>query len=331
MPAIDEDILRDLLHRSTDDLHAPAAVTAGIITRDRRRRRRAATLSVATAGVAAGTAAGLVAAGGGAARVPASGAARPATAVRLTAAQHVLYRLSSAAAAAPQSAGRYAVLIEKQDTYEKTSVIDGRTGDIWTYQHGAGVPSELPVDRHGSPTQAAFAALPTAPAALRAVLIAQARQEQAQAQAQQSKVLREKLAAVRHSRRYKAIPEAGSMPAPTANDEVFGQATDLLWNPLVGPALRSALLRVLAATPGVVVNAHARDSIGRPAIEISRVDSADKDTIAVFEDPATGRVLESTDTFPADKADGFVGATYSDLYLSVTRTAARPTTNPYRG
>ncbi len=74
--------------------------------------------------------------------------------------------------------GRYVVMREIQDNYVKITVIDSLTGDVWTYQHGAGVPAQLPVARHDSPTQAQFAAVPTSPAALRALLIAQYDQQQ---------------------------------------------------------------------------------------------------------------------------------------------------------
>lgn len=63
----------------------------------------------------------------------------------------------------------------------------------------------------------------------------------------------------------------------------------MLWTPLVGPELRAAVFRVLAATPGVQVNSHARDSLGRPAVEISGFDRVTSVTLATFEDPSTTR------------------------------------------
>jgi hypothetical protein len=39
MPKTDEDVLRELLHRATDDVQAPSAVTTGIVTRHYRRLR----------------------------------------------------------------------------------------------------------------------------------------------------------------------------------------------------------------------------------------------------------------------------------------------------
>jgi len=47
----------------------------------------------------------------------------------------------------------------------------------------------------------------------------------------------------------------------------------VLWNPLVGPDLRSALYQVLATVPGVKVDSSARDGDGRQAVEISRTDA----------------------------------------------------------
>ena len=59
MPITDEDVLHELLHRATEDLRAPSAVTAGIVTSHHRRLRNTRILSIATTSV---TAAAVVAA-----------------------------------------------------------------------------------------------------------------------------------------------------------------------------------------------------------------------------------------------------------------------------
>src|ERR1700728_2653611 len=117
MPKTDEDVLRELLHRATDDLHAPSAVTAGIVTRHHRRLRNTRILSITTTSVAAAAvaAAVVVARVGPSAPSPAQHpVALPATKlppVKLTAMQ-VLDQLSVAAARAPQPTGRYIALTE---------------------------------------------------------------------------------------------------------------------------------------------------------------------------------------------------------------------------
>jgi hypothetical protein len=320
MPGIDEDIVRALMNRCTDDLHAPPAVTAGIIRRHRRRRLRNRALGAVVTGAAAGTAFAVVATAPGGVPRPAPGrpaSTRPVTtpALRLTAAQRALYQLSSAAAAAAgRPAGRYVEMTEKQDGFDKTSVIDSLTGDIWTYQQGAGVPAELPVDKHGSPTEAAFDAMPTDPSALRALLLVQAEQQQAQAAAEERRIMA-------------ARGKKGAFPAPapglTGDDLVFDQATTMLWNPLVGPALRSALYEVLADTPGVQVRAGATDGLGRAAVEISRYESAARVDEETFEDPQTGATLETAFVYRADGTEG------TDLYLSVSGSSTLPP-DPYQ-
>lgn len=322
MPGIDEDIVRELMHRCTDDLHASPHVTAGIVRRQRHRRLRNRALSVAATGAAAGTVFAVVASASGGAPRPDTGPASvgpastgPAStgpALELTASQKILYKLSAAAAKAPaRPDGRYVVMAEKQDTYARTSVLDSLTGDVWTYQRGAGVPSELPVARHDSPTAAQFDAMPTGTASLRALLLKQANEQQAQAIAEQQKA--------RQARGKNAVIR---QPHLTDDDFVFEQATTLLWNPLVGPEPRSALYKVLAATPGVRVDSHARDDLGRPAVEISRTATATGIEDQTFENPKTGDVLEMAFV---DK-DGTKG---TDLYLSVTSRSAVPP-NPYR-
>jgi hypothetical protein len=316
MPGIDEDIVRELMHRGTDDLHASPHIAAGIVRRQRRRRLRNRALSVAATGAAAGTVFAVIAsASGGAPRPNATrpDASRPATtpALKLTAAQTTLYQLSSAAAGTARPEGRYVVMAERQDNYAKTSVLDSLTGDVWTYQHGAGVPSELPVARHDSPTAAQFDAMPTGTASLRALLLRQAREQQAQAIAEQQRELAKagKKGVVRQ-------------PHLIDDDWVFEQATTMLWNPLVGPDLRAALYKVLAGTPGVRVNGHAGDDLGRAAVEISRTATATGIEDQTFENPKTGAVLETAFVDP----DGTKG---TDLYLSVSGRSTLPP-NPYR-
>ncbi len=323
MPSTDEDILRAVMRRCTEEVHAPASIAAQVVSRQRRRERRGRILTLTATTAALGTAAGVVAlVPRQAAPNPGAHPARPA--ITLTAAQRTLYRLSSLAANASPGEGRYAVMKEIQDNYQRTSVIDSVTGDVWTYQQGAGVPAELPVARHDSPTQAQFAAMPTDPSALRALLISQYDQQQEQADAAMAAQLKQKDKILRRQHRPAIKPLR-----LTADDKVFEQANLLLWNPLVPPALRSAVFRVLAATPGVQVTSHARDDRGRPAVEISWFDRVTSDTLATFEDPATTRMLEQTDTSTPAAVNSQTSSTGRDLYLSITRTSSVPP-NPYR-
>jgi hypothetical protein len=323
MPRTDEDILRAVMRRCTEEVHAPASIAAQVVSRQRRRERRGRILTLTATTAALGTAAGVVAlVPRQAAQNPGAHPARPA--ITLTAAQRTLYRLSSLAATASPGQGRYVVMREIQDNYQRTSVIDSRTGDVWTFQKGAGVPAELPVARHDSPTQAQFAAMPTDPAALRALLISQYDQQQKQADAAMAAQLKQKDKILRGQHRPAIRPLR-----LTADDKVFEQANLLLWNPLVPPALRSAVFKVLAATPGVQVNSHARDDRGRPAVEISWFDRVTSDTLATFEDPSTTRMLEQTDSSTPAGVNGHSTDTGRDLYLSITRASSVPA-NPYR-
>jgi len=303
MPATDEDTLRELMHHATDDLHAPRAMNAGIVTRHHRRRRNTRLLSITGAGVAAAAVvaavAGFGAGVGVGTSVPSSAHHQTALpAIKLTPAQ-VLDRLSAAAAGAPQLTGRYVELTEAQGlgfgtpavTVNRTSVIDSLTGNTWTYQQGPNVPSELPVAAHLLPTRAQFAAWPTNPAALRALLLSQGEH---------------------------LVATGGQLPQETPDDLVFAQASGWLWDPMLSPALRSAMYKVLAATPGVTVKTGTTDMAGRPAIEISRPDSIVAEVTATFENPSTGAVLESYDS-----------ETGTDLYESITSSATLPA-NPYR-
>ncbi len=322
MPGTDEDILRDLMGRATGDLHASPAVTARVLARQRHHRWRNRAVATVVTGAAAGTMAGVVVAGqGGTPRTQAHG-----TPAHLTAAQHVLYQLSDAAAAAPAPSGRYVTLTETQSAgVKRTSVLDSQSGDVYTYQQGPGVPAGLPVARHDSPTAAEFAGWPTDPAKLRAAAAGSVQAGERQG---------------REGDPGAAEPAAGQPPAEesrrpgrvapgiTDDDLVFEQATDTLWNPLVPPALRSALYKVLADTPGVVVRTHTHDMSGRPATEISRVDNPEGETTSTFENPSTGTVLESLFVTPADPAQHVTASTDYDLYQPITSSNTLPA-SPY--
>jgi hypothetical protein len=324
MPATDEDLLRDLMHRATGDLHARSEITNGIVTASRRRHRRTRALGVSVTGAAAVAV--------GAAAVATSGSGRPAAqpgsatpTIQLTAAQRTLKHLSAKAAAATAPAGRWVKMTELAGSQHKTTIINTRNGDVWTYQPdaGKGVPAEL-FSQAGAPTAAQLAAYPTSVSGLRTFLIRQAKQQRAQAEQEmlaQAKKLPRRLA------RLKQITMA-DQPKETSDDWAFSQAAMTLWNPAISPALRSALFKVIAATPGVVVNAHARDSLGRPAVEISRYDPQAKYTEAVFEAPDATRVLETSSLEPATPArDGLPGEKayqLNDTYQSITWSATRP-------
>jgi hypothetical protein len=328
MPATDEDIIRDLLHRCTADVHPPASIATEVAARQRGRDRRRRVVSLAATGAALGTAAGVIAVIPGHSPAAPGGGTRPL--IRLTADQRVLYHLSSVAARQSRGQGRYAVMSTEGDDVKDTSVIDGRTGNMWSYQKGSdGDPSGQGFSPRYSPTSADFAAMPTGLAALRAALITQ--------WDEQHKPVPNPL------RRKAPIPVPRSVTV-TADDKVFQQASDILWNPLVGPALRSALYKVLAAVPGVTVNPSARDSTGRPAVALSRVDNSglkggksDGIIYATYESPVTGAVLESTVTYPPGSdivtpQDPHGTGTVVDttVYLTVTWASAIPA-DPYGG
>jgi hypothetical protein len=327
MPMTDDDVLRELLHHATDDLHAPAAVATGIVARHRR-ARNARVLSVATTGVAAAAVVATVAVTNSGPAAPgktvaapkppvvnsaAPSKAAPATKVPATklppvtldAAQE-LDKLSVAAGSAPQQTGRYVALTEVDkgtgENYTRVSVFDSLTGDGWTYQDGTGyegnpVPSELPEVFNFSPTAAEFASWPTDPVKLRAFLQSPAAATTPVGQTASS-----------------------SVPGQTPDDLVFQEATFWLYYPLVPSELRSALYKVLASVPGVQVKGGVTDSTGRPAIEVSRYDSVAKQTSTTFEDPSTGAVLEQDFSYS--------GGTITSVYKSVTSSATLPA-NPF--
>ena len=106
-----------------------------------------------------------------------------------------------------------------------------------------------------------------------------------------------------------------------ANDIVFSQAMNFLWNPSTPPALRAALFRVLAGMPAVQVDPSARDMLGRRTVKISWT-ASDRTVYTVYENPANGTVLEQAYNWP-DVAPGY------DLMLRVTRTNTIPP-DPYK-
>ena len=326
MPDVEEDVLRELMLRSTEDLFASPAATAHALRRQRRHRTRARVLGVTGIAAAAGLAVGTLAIPSGA-----QPAARPGVAggsggsggavhaAQLTAAQKTLYGLSAAAAATPRPPGRYVVLTEKSfsggEVGPKTSVIDTVTGGGVTYQDitTSGYPqppAALKALAGTSPTSAQLDAMPTGTAPLRAFLLAQAKQLLAQARVAAQALAKDKV---------KDIPK---VPDLTDDDLVFDQAANLLWDPRLSPDLRAAVYRVLADTPGVRVKTGVTDSSGRPAVEISRV-STQGENVQTFENPKTGATLESA---WAARGGGFV----EDLYLSITYTNDVPA-NVYQG
>lgn len=314
----DDDLLRNLFDQATIDLHAPPvqvrprprvvplAAPEGTPA-GRRPQSRVRRVLTAGGAAAAGALAAVVIAvfGFGAGTtsqirvVPGSGPAATPTGGSGPA---VLYQLASTVRSLPAPTGRYAVQIERQtegsSTYLKASVIDSRTGDTWTYQRGPGVPPVLPMAAGFSPSEAQLQSSdPTDPTRLRSALIAQAN-------------------------------AAGDNTASqTPVDLAVTQAIDTLWNPLVQPALRAALVSVIAASPGVVTDPHASDALGRKAIKISYTDAALGSRLSVYLDPSTGVVLEGSERAYTAKGTAYL-PTGSDVYISQYWTDASPTVNP---
>lgn len=330
MPDIQDDVMHQLMIQSTADLFAEPGATAHALRRQRQRRTRTRVLGVTVVAAAAGLAVGTLAISSGAAS-----SAGTTHLAQLTSAQKTLYSLSDAAAGIHRPAGRYAVLTEKSfdiangsrndnEVGPKTSVIDTVTGGGVTYQditvtghhHSPQPPAALFAAAGTSPTTRQLDAMPTSPVELRAFLLAQAKQQLAQAYA--SEAQQAKKAGVKGQKAALA-----KVPQPTANDLVFEQATGTLWEPNLSPALRAALYKVLADTPGVRVRTGVTDSSGRPAVEISRVDTVSKTNVQTFENPKTGATLESAWIEPS-------GELLEDLYLSITYTNHIPA-NPYQG
>ncbi len=334
MPDIDEDVMRELMFRSTADLHARPAAAAGALKRQRQRQLRTRVLSVTGVAAAAGLAAGVlvIPSGGHTVLNPGAGAAQT---VQLTAAQKTLYGLSAAAGGIDRPAGRYVVLSEKSidiangsgndnEVGPKTNVIDTLTGGGVTYQDikvtgkngDPQPPAVLQAAKGTSPTTAQLDAMPTSPAKLRAFLLTQAKHAAHPGLCRAG-------AAGEEGRQEDPDPVPQGPARPTDNDLVFEQAADLLWEPHLSPALRPACTRCSRTRPACKVKTGATDSVGRPAVEISRVDQVAKANVQTFENPKTGATLESAWIEPS-------GELLEDLYLSITYTNHIPP-NPYGG
>jgi hypothetical protein len=322
MPTVEENLLSDLLQRSTADLHARREITSRIVAHQRRTHRRV------VAGTALGGAAVLAAAGVAVlSPTPARPHAPEHAAAPATSGKTLLYRLASASAAAPQRQGRYVVLTETDTETgyagesRRTTVDDAVTGASTTYQHAYPLAGIAPSDSYASEppvltegpdptlTEASYAALPTEPTVLRASLLEMAQQQEAEAASQaaaQSKV----------KPGLSPVPQ----PALTDDDLVYQEADEMLWSPLVSPTLRSALYRVLASAPGVTVTDDATDPNGRPAIAMQRTFTGVPETDITYEDPATGAVLAQV----WSENGGAVTA----VYQPITSTDVIPT-DPY--
>ncbi|MGH8979671.1 MAG: hypothetical protein ACRDWE_01430 [Acidimicrobiales bacterium] len=240
-------------------------------------------------------------------------------------ARHVLYRLASVSISAPALQGRYMVLDETDSetgypgVFRRTSVVDTRTGSSVTYQQAyttkgikvpnatyqpgstpgtaastVGPPTQLTSGPDPASTAAWYAALPTDPVALRAKLLTLA------------------------THVVNGIAPALD-PTFTDDDYVYEEADTMLWSPLVPPALRSALYKVLAGTSGYTVTT-GTDPSGRAAIVMTRTYTGDGETDVTYENPSTGAVLAQVWQTGND--------VISAVYQPVTATTTIPP-NPY--
>jgi hypothetical protein len=330
-----ETILRDEL----DAIAAAQPFTpdvSAIERRGRQLRRRAMTgRGLAGLGVAAAVTAVAVTAGparggpGGGVATPGTSPSTPGHA--LSRGQLVLYRLASLSTAAPALAGRYVILSETDSetdqagASERTSVVDTLTGASTTYQHAVAADGQGPSSAYGgepstlaegpdpTSTEAWFAALPSDPAALRARLLALAKQQAAQAAAEFQQ---------QAAKAGRSLPADGGQPVLSDDDDVYQEADTLLWSPLVQPTLRAALYKVLAGTSGFTVTSGASDPAGRPAVAMTRHYNGVPETDTTYEDPTTGAVLAQV------WQEG--GDTITAVYQPVTSSNSIPT-DPYAG
>jgi hypothetical protein len=331
-----ETLLRDELRSIT----ATQPFTPDISAIERRgrqlRRRQASGRGLAGLGVAAAVTVVSVTAGAAHGGHAGGRDTQPGTPVTshprptLTTGQMVLYRLAAASSAIPATVGRYVILSETDTetgdagASERTSVVDTVTGASTTYQHVVAVDGQSPGSAYtdepatltGAPdptaTEAWFAALPIDPIALRAKLLAVAKQQAAQGE----QTMQQQAAQVG-----KTAP-ANIQPLLSDDDYVYEEADTLLWSPLVQPVLRAALYKVLAGTSGFTVHSQATDPSGRAAIAMTRHYNGVPDTDTTYEDPATGAVLAQV------WQEG--GDTIAAVYQPVTSSDTVPA-DPYPG
>jgi hypothetical protein len=204
----------------------------------------------------------------------------------------VLYRLASESHAEPALTGRYAILTETDtqsdepgQVSKRTSVDDTQTGASITYQipyAGTGAPSQLRAGPDAQQTAAYYASLPTDPTALRSALLAIGKLQSKQGEPPTNAALPSSDG-----------PNQQFSQMPSDDDLVYEQANNMLWSPIVSPALRSALYKVLAGCSGYWINQNATDPSGRPAIAMTWTETqyGTTDTDITYEDPQTGAVL----------------------------------------
>jgi hypothetical protein len=270
-----------------------------------------------------------------------------------TAQARVLYRLAANSAKLAPFTGRYLILPET-DTYSNlpgqtekiTSVDDTRTGADMVYSSDldlrGGTPSlrrawrkelgVVGVDALIDPVpflypEAWYASLPTDPTALRAKLLPIGVFVVSTQLGTMASTAAVKAALNQH---HGSISGATSpTSAAVREDDVYEAASDLLRSPLVQPALRSALYKVLATTSGVSLDAHATDPAGRPAVAMSRTYSQDGQRLRsiTYENPTTGAVLAQTSS--QHGANAPLTGTSTAIYQPVTTTNSMPA-NPYR-
>jgi hypothetical protein len=320
----EERLLADILDDFADITATPSPISGAGRSHHRVSARRAVSVAVTGAAAAALVVGGLVTVGSRGAVSTATHAGHG-----RTTGQTLLYRLASVSVATAPAEGRYVVLAETDTETglagesERTSVIDTQTGASTTYQRAAplddqapdptytDIPAVLTEGPDPTSTEAWYSALPTDPSALRAKLLAVAKQQQAQAVAETD----EQAAKVG-----KTLPAGDGQPMLSDDDYVYQEADTLLWSPLVQPALRSALYKVLAATSGFTITSDATDPSGRPAIAMVRHYTGVTETDTTYEDPATGAVLAQIWQGGSD--------TITAVYKPVTSSDTVPV-NPY--